>query len=241
MRQVKAALVAARWQAVRRTNALRQRVGLAPLSPGRPLFTLPTAGTGQPGPSGTGQVAITVDDGPHPQWTPLVLETLSRLGVKATFFMVGDEVTRYPHIARQVAAHGHDIGNHTMHHIQPFSALTAVEIGREIADASAAIEDITGCRPGVFRAPAGSWSADVLDAAEDLGMVPVDWTVDPEDWRPRGRDQIFTAIAACRPSDIILCHDGGGDRSRTVQALADAIPVLRQRGLDFAFLRAVLA
>lgn len=236
MGYVKAALVAARWQAVRRTSALRQRVGLAPLTPARPLFRLPGA-AGRPGVPEGGRIAVTVDDGPHPQWTPLVLEVLARHEVTATFFMIGDEVRRHPGLARQVVAHGHEVANHTMYHTQPFSALTAAEIAREIADASTVIDDVTGVRPRFFRAPAGSWSAEVLDTAEDLGMVPVDWSVDPEDWRPREQDHIFTTMAASRPDDIILCHDGGGDRSRTVRALDDAIPVLRRRGVDFVPLR----
>lgn len=227
---VKAALVAVRWQAVRRGNALRQRLGLAPTAPARPVFRLPAPAAAR--------VAITIDDGPHPQWTPLVLEVLARHQVTATFFMVGEEVKRFPHLARQVAEAGHDIGNHTMRHLQPFSALPAVEIRKEIGEASAVIEDVTGCRPGLFRAPAGSWSAEVLDTTEEYGMAPIDWSVDPEDWRPRDREHIAGAIAGCRPADIVLCHDGGGDRSRTVQALDDAIPLLRQRGLGFVPLRA---
>jgi peptidoglycan/xylan/chitin deacetylase (PgdA/CDA1 family) len=228
MRYLKAAAVAVRWQLVRRLNLVSPRLGLPPATPSRPTFRLPN--------DPPGRVAITIDDGPHPQWTEPMLEVLARHQVQATFFLVGNEVRRYPRLARLIAGHGHQLANHTVHHLQPFSALPRAKIASEIAEATHIIEDTTGQRPELFRAPAGSWSAEVLRTVADHGLRSIDWTVDPEDWRPRPAPDLLTSLARTRPGDIILCHDGGGDRSATVQAIDALIPLLRQRGLAFTTL-----
>ncbi|PZG20290.1 polysaccharide deacetylase family protein [Micromonospora craterilacus] len=179
------------------------------------------------------EIALTVDDGPHPRWTPALLDLLDRHGVRATFFLVGDRVRERPDLARQVLAAGHLIGNHSMSHPQPFAALARHEIRAEIAYAQREIEDATAVTPRLFRAPGGNWSSAVLRITAGLGLSPVDWTVNPSDWRSPGVPQIVRTLSRTRPGQIMLCHDGGGDRSQTIAALAEVLPRLTDRGLRF--------
>ncbi|MEU6075727.1 polysaccharide deacetylase family protein [Micromonospora sp. NPDC047074] len=178
-------------------------------------------------------VALTIDDGPHPRWTPPTLDLLARHGVRATFFLIGDRVREHPDLARQVLAAGHLIGNHSMSHPQPFAALPRHELRSEIERTQRVIEDATGVTPRLFRAPGGNWSPGVLRTTAELGLAPVDWTVNPSDWRSPGVPRITRTLSRTRPGQIILCHDGGGDRSQTVAALAEVLPRLTGRGLRF--------
>lgn len=178
-------------------------------------------------------VALTIDDGPHPEWTPRMLEMLDRHGVRATFFLIGDRVRERPDLARQVAEAGHVIGNHSMSHPQPFAALPWRRIRAEITRTQREIEDAVGVTPQMFRAPGGNWSPGVLRASAELGLTPVDWTVNTSDWRSPGVPRITRALSRSRPGHVLLCHDGGGDRSQTVEALDGVLPRLRDRGLRF--------
>jgi peptidoglycan/xylan/chitin deacetylase (PgdA/CDA1 family) len=178
-------------------------------------------------------VALTVDDGPHPQWTAKTLDLLARHGVHATFFLIGTQARTHPELARRIVAEGHTVGNHSMHHPQPFAALPPARLATEIGDAQREIEDAAGVTPRLFRAPGGNWSRRVLRAVADHHLTTVDWTVNPSDWRSPGVPRITRALARCRAGHILLCHDGGGDRSQTVEALDTVIPRLLARGLTF--------
>ncbi|MEV6692132.1 polysaccharide deacetylase family protein [Micromonospora sp. NPDC051196] len=179
------------------------------------------------------EIALTVDDGPHPEWTPPLLDLLHRHGVRATFFLIGDRVRERPDLAREVLAAGHLIGNHSMSHPQPFAALTRPDLRAQIEHAQREIEDATGVTPSLFRAPGGNWSSTVLRTTAALGLTPVDWTVNPSDWRSPGVPRIVRTLSRTRPGQIMLCHDGGGDRSQTIAALAEVLPRLTDRGLRF--------
>ena len=85
----------------------------------------------------------------------------------------------------------------------------------------------------MFRSPGGEWNEFVFQSCARMGQTPVDWDVDPQDWRRPGAAIIAQRLLAARPGDILLCHDGGGDRSETVKALQTTLPALRGRGLTF--------
>ncbi|BCB75381.1 chitooligosaccharide deacetylase NodB [Phytohabitans flavus] len=196
-----------------------------PFTPGRrawPLFN-----------AETGAVALTVDDGPDPRWTPALLDVLARHEVPATFFLIGARTAEQPRLARRIAEAGHAIGNHSMHHPQPFAALDAARQRAEIGETQERIADAVGQPPRLFRAPGGGWSRTVLGVAAEHGLTAVDWTVNPSDWKEPGVPHITRVLSRSGPGHILLCHDGGGDRSQTIAALDRVIPLLKERGLRF--------
>ncbi len=181
-------------------------------------------------------VALTIDDGPHPEWTPKMLDLLAEHEVLATFSLIGWQVQRFPKLAERIVRAGHQLCNHTMHHPMPFDRLSPRRVTAEIADAQHRISDTTGVAPRLFRSPGGAWSRQVVHTADEHGMIPVDWDIDPRDWSRPGTRHIADSMLACRPGAILLCHDGGGDRSETLKALRTVIPRLKHRGLSFVSL-----
>ena len=178
-------------------------------------------------------IALTVDDGPSPVYTPQVLGLLRRYGVTATFCMVGIHVAAYPRLAAAVAAAGHTIANHTWTHAD-LAALPAAAVYDQMALASRVIRAAAGVSPALFRAPYGFWSEQVIALCEQMRMVPLAWSVDPRDWsRPGVRHIVATIMATTRPGSIIIEHDGGGNRSQTVAALRIVLPRLLDEGYRF--------
>ena len=178
-------------------------------------------------------IALTIDDGPSREWTPKVLALLDRHDVKATFCVIGMEARRFPELLREIVAAGHHVANHTMHHPISFSRLSARGVEAEIRDAHRHIQDISGATPKLFRAPGGNWSPAVMKTAAKHGMLPIDWDVDPRDWSRPGAGRITRTLLRGKAGDILLCHDGGGDRSQTLSSLRKVIPRLKDRGLEF--------
>ncbi len=178
-------------------------------------------------------IALTIDDGPDPVYTPQVLQVLQRYQVTATFSMIGLHVAAYPELARAVAEAGHRICNHTWTH----SDLVGMRVPRvhdELTRASHAIHAATGVQPGLFRAPYGAWSPAVVRQCERMRMIPLDWSVDPRDWaRPGVRRIVRNIMKNTQPGSIILEHDGGGNRSETVEALRIVLPRLLDEGYHF--------
>jgi peptidoglycan-N-acetylglucosamine deacetylase len=178
-------------------------------------------------------IALTIDDGPHPLYTPQVLQILERYGVTATFSMIGIQVNEYPHVAQSVVEAGHRISNHTWTHAD-LAPLRAPAVHDQIARATDAITTVTGVQPGLFRAPFGAWSPAVIAECEAQKMIPLDWSVDPKDWsRPGVANIVSNIMKNTRPGSIILEHDGGGDRSQTVAALRIVLPQLLHEGFEF--------
>lgn len=186
-------------------------------------------------------VALTLDDGPDPSWTPRVLALLRRQGVHATFCLVGRQAKAHPDLVRQIVADGHALCNHSMTHPQPFAHRSAAEIEQQINDAQSAITNAAGTAPRLFRAPGGDWSPAVFASAAKHGLTPIGWDVDPKDWSRPGTQKIISSLLAAKPGDILLCHDGDGnrsteagtDRSETVKALEVALPQLKNKGYTF--------
>jgi peptidoglycan/xylan/chitin deacetylase (PgdA/CDA1 family) len=179
---------------------------------------------------------LTIDDGPNPVWTPAVLSVLAYYQVKATFSIVGIHAADYPALVQRIVAAGHGMCNHSMTHPEPFLARSAAQIDDEVVQGTVAIYKATGQLPGVFRSPGGDWNQGVFDSCARLGQTPIDWDVDPQDWRRPGTAVITQKLLAAGPGDILLCHDGGGDRSETVRALQTVLPGLKARGLSFVTL-----
>jgi peptidoglycan/xylan/chitin deacetylase (PgdA/CDA1 family) len=173
-------------------------------------------------------VALTFDDGPG-AYTPSVLGILEREEVRATFFLIGQQVQGNEGLLRRALRDGDALGNHTWSHAN-------VSGGgfRQMSGTQRAITRATGYTPCVFRAPYGAWSGLLVGQARDLGLNSVGWSVDPTDWSRPGAGAIYSrVVGATRPGAIVLMHDGGGPRSQTVSALPKIIATLRGRGYRF--------
>lgn len=180
------------------------------------------------------RVALTIDDGPDPTWTPRVLRLLAKLRIKAVFCLIGENVKRYPGLVRQIVAGGHTLCNHTMHHDLRIGRRSTATMHSDLTATTAAIVRASGgVRPVFFRAPGGNWTSRLLAESRRDGMTPLHWSVDPRDWSRPGVSRITSVIKNAKPGSIILCHDGGGNRSQTYAALQKALPVLKSRKLAF--------
>jgi peptidoglycan-N-acetylglucosamine deacetylase len=170
-------------------------------------------------------VALTFDDGPHPQGTVAVLEALRRGGATATFFLVGEQVERRPALAAEIAAGGHLIALHGHRH-RPQPALRARAVELDLARGAAAIESAAGIAPGWHRPPYGLYSPAGLTAARRRGLKPLLWSRWGKDWRRLTTPERIAARASANlhPGDVILLHDADfysstGSHRRTAAAL----------------------
>jgi peptidoglycan/xylan/chitin deacetylase (PgdA/CDA1 family) len=192
----------------------------------RPIYSLADLNQTEP----KHAIALTVDDGPDPEWTPKVLKLLDKYRMQASFCIVGIHADSYPKLIRDIHRAGHVIVNHSYTHVQPFARQTEKRIVAEITRTQRSIERATKVTPELFRSPGGDWSHFVFRAVAAYGLTPLDWDVDPEDWARPGTLKIERAMLKGRPGDIVLCHDGGGDRSETVRALRKVLPTWKHRG-----------
>lgn len=182
---------------------------------------------------GRKRIALTIDDGPNPIYTPQILKLLEKYGVTATFSMIGIQVRAYPGVAREVADAGHVIANHTWTHLN-LPTLSSTSAADQISRTTGAIHKAIGRKPALFRAPYGAWSPEVLELCAKNKLTPVDWSVDPRDWTRPGVTSIVNNIMRnTKTGSIILEHDGGGDRSETVAALKIVLPRLIDAGYRF--------
>ena len=166
-------------------------------------------------------VALTFDDGPSPQWTPLILQALADAQVHATFCIIGRQAQQYPALVRQIVDGGHTLCNHTWDHDEQLNHRSEAQILKQMGKAQAAITQASGgVAPTFFRAPGGAWSGQVELLARRLHMTPLKWTVDPRDWaRPGAGHIVRSVMTTVRPGGIVLLHDGGGRRDQTLAAL----------------------
>lgn len=171
-------------------------------------------------------IALTFDDGPGPG-TRRILRALESVDGRATFCMVGDRVNDYAQTARMVAEQGSEIATHTLSHPN-LAKLSAGEVRAELEQSIAAIEQVTGVRPGVLRPPYGSTSEDVQQICREMGVVIANWNVDTEDWRVRDADAILNHVLDnARDGAIVLCHDLYPE---TAAAMEQAVEALAAQG-----------
>ncbi|MCA9796862.1 MAG: polysaccharide deacetylase family protein [Candidatus Eremiobacteraeota bacterium] len=182
-----------------------------------------------PRPSG---VALTFDDGPS-EHTEELLDVLAALEVKATFFVIGSQVEKFPETARRITDEGHAIGNHTQNHPN-LLLLPAGAVAAEIESANRVIERVTGVVPRLFRPPYGYRTPLVHRAVRRLGQTMVTWSLNPRDFLKPGLTTLVTRVLQdVQAGDIVLLHDGGkSDRADTVAAVPLLVRALRQRGLE---------
>jgi peptidoglycan/xylan/chitin deacetylase (PgdA/CDA1 family) len=176
------------------------------------------------------EVALTFDDGPSP-FTPKVLGVLRAAHAHATFFVVGRNVAANPHWTDDIVRAGDEIGDHTWSHAS-IPALPAPDRRSEILGPAERVHAITEATPVLFRPPYGAMNPATNRLTRDLGLVPVVWSVDPHDYdAPSAKVIAQRVLARVHPGSIVLLHDGGGDRRRTVAALRQILRGLRALGL----------
>jgi len=202
------------------------------------------------------QVAITFDDGPDPEWTPKILDILKREHAPATFFLIGNQADRFSSITSRIYDEGHEIGNHTFTH-PDISDLSSTVAKLELNLTESLFASRLGIRTILFRPP---YSIDAepdtedevrpLEVTESMGYLTISDKIDPNDWRAiYSADQLTSFVAKnlppCSPTNrncgnILLLHDGGGDRSQTVRALPMIIAAIRAQGLEIVPLSELL-
>ena len=173
------------------------------------------------------RIALTFDDGPHPIYTPQMLELLKEEQVPATFFLLGENVELYGDVVKEIAKEGHLIGNHTYHHVQ-VTTLSLDEACKEIQETSDLIEELTGTGTEYVRPPFGTWNEEL---EERLDLIPVMWSIDTKDWTTQNVDWIVReAVKHAEDHDIILMHDS---YQSTVDAVKRVIEQLEAEGFEF--------
>jgi peptidoglycan-N-acetylglucosamine deacetylase len=177
-------------------------------------------------------IALTFDDGPSP-YTDALLAELQRLHVPATFFVVGYQLPDFaPQLQHEIAG-GTPIGDHTEDHAN-LAHLTAADQRQQVVDDAQKIVSYGGRYPRLFRPPYGSYNQTTHAVLHRLRMLSVLWSIDSEDYTKPGAAAIVrNVVSKVRPGSIVLMHDGGGDRSETVAALAPIVRALRRRGYRF--------
>jgi peptidoglycan-N-acetylglucosamine deacetylase len=188
--------------------------------------------------SGASGVALTFDDGPHPEGTPAVLELLAREKLRAAFFLVGEQVERRPELAARIAEAGHLVALHGYRH-QLQLRMPRAEAEADLRRGVAVIADATGASPRWHRPPYGIYSPWGLEIARAAELSPLLWSRWGKDWRRFTTPARIAARAAheLAPGDVILLHDADfyssrNSHRRTLAALPLIVAELRRRGLD---------
>jgi peptidoglycan/xylan/chitin deacetylase (PgdA/CDA1 family) len=187
------------------------------------------------GPPGSRGVALTFDDGPHPTWTPRILEHLRERGVTATFFVVGRKAEEHADLVRTMLGEGHEVGLHSFAHDRLFALRSERVVRQDLQRGLAVLEHICGRRPTLFRPPIGHSNPTVARVADALDLVVVGWTVGGRDGvaRARAEDVVRRVRPELRDGAIVLLHDSPehGDREpaavRALPRILDAIEAER--------------
>lgn len=178
-------------------------------------------------------IALTFDDGPWQGTTAQILDILKKNNIKATFFVVGQVLQQHPELGRRVVNEGHVIANHTWHHW--YHAFSPQAAAFEIDKTSELIREITGVKTTLFRPPGGMLHNGLANYAKAQKQAVVLWSSDSNDYKqPSVPKLISNVMRDAKPGGIVLMHDGGGNRSHTVQALPQIINNFRKQGYRFA-------
>lgn len=195
------------------------------------------------------RIVLTFDDGPDPAYTPTILDILRKAGLHATFFIVGSQGERHPWLLDRIVAEGHEIGNHTFTHPNVLR-LSLGQLELELNTTQRLIAARTGRQTLLYRAPMGLDAEPktleevrCLEAVNALGYLCVGMHLDPNDWEQKDAGAIVDEVMAAAkrgPGNVVLLHDGGGDRSATVAALPHLITGLQEDGFEFTTIAGLL-
>lgn len=178
-------------------------------------------------------VALTFDDGPHRKYTSQILDLLAKYHAKATFFIVGQNAQKNPEVISRMYKEGHELANHTFTH--PLRT-NVPNLLKEINQTNDVIQNITGFKPTLFRPVEGQYSDAMIQAIAKEGykVVMWSWHLDTLDWKSPGTNRIVnTVLNGVKEGNIVLFHDGGGNRHQTVKAMEKIMPELERQGYKF--------
>lgn len=179
------------------------------------------------------KIALTFDDGPHPKYTEEILDLLAFYQIKATFFMIGKNVSLYPETAKRVACEGHEIGSHTYTHPHMLH-ITAKELSEELQKTENVMRSLGLPKPTLFRPPEGYRTKEQIQTVRDAGYTMVIWSLDTHDWRSTPSAHIVEYTSATvQGGDVLLFHDYISGQNTTIAALKKLIPMLLKDGYQF--------
>ena len=192
-------------------------------------------------------IALTFDDGPWDKQTDEILDILEQNDAKATFFTVGQCISGHEKELQRAASMGCEIGTHTWDHAEgsgegvSLIKMSTDERKQEVQKGLEAIKNATGQEAStIFRCPGGNFDTSVATDLEGIVTAEIGWNVDTTDWKKPGADVIAQRIQSAGPGNIILMHDGGGDRSQTIEGLRQALPELKEQGYSFITVQELL-
>jgi len=199
-----------------------------------PQTTVSPAHAAPPVAAPTKYVFLTFDDGPDPKYTPQILKILQSYDARATFFEVGQNVAKHPDLTKQLHEQGHSVQNHTWSH-PDLRTLSSAGLSSQVAKTDQAIRAQTGYTPRCLRPPYGGVNRVVTQRTDSLDKVIRLWTVDSHDWERPGTSVIVKRVlTGVKDGSVVLMHDGGGNRSQTVDALPTILKTLKGKGYGFA-------
>ncbi|MEM9142438.1 MAG: polysaccharide deacetylase family protein [Bacteroidota bacterium] len=176
------------------------------------------------------QVSLTFDDGPHPEFTPKVLELLRQYNAKATFFLIGKEAGQHPKLVQDILGQGHSIGNHTYSHTNFFGFLATSKVISELERTNAILKKITGRSTRLYRPAFGVTNPNIQKAVKVLNLVSVGWNVRSLDTTQRSEEAVLQRITSkISKGDIILLHDTS---QKTVKVLEQLLLFLVEKKLQ---------
>jgi len=184
-------------------------------------------------------IAITFDDGPHATLTPKLLDILKERGVKATFYVIGQNVAANPEVVQRAVAEGHEIGNHSWNH-QSFTKGGGSGVAMQVNQTNDAIQSAIGKKPATLRPPYGATTASISKRLnEEFGLKVIMWDVDPLDWKNRNSERVTSEILKnTKPGSIVLAHD---IHATTVNAMPATIDGLLAKGFKFVTVSELIA
>ena len=189
------------------------------------------------GPYNKAEIALTFDDGPDMTFTPQILTKLKAYNVKATFFLLGENMEKYPELVKQISAEGHVIGNHTYSHPN-LPQVSDEEFHEQIQKVDRLTEQLVGYKPRFFRPTYGAINENQVAWATEQQMMTIQWSIDTLDWKGFDADTITNSVMmSVLPGSIILQHSADGvPLQGSVDALDQMIPALQKKGATFVTL-----
>jgi peptidoglycan/xylan/chitin deacetylase (PgdA/CDA1 family) len=176
-------------------------------------------------------IALTFDDAPHPEYVPRLLALFRAENVKVTFFLVGEQLKLFPDVARAMVADGHEIGNHSLNH-RDLRRAAASLVESEIVGMQQLIKETIAVTSTLCRPPFGNISTEVKRACDREQLSIILWDVDTNDWREGTTREMIVrnVLSSATSGSIVLFH---ATHQKTVEAVSELVPILRQKGLEF--------